>query len=170
MVHAVVLITTCGCTDWSQWKTCKAVRPQNMSRTKRVDELLFPLADECTLKVQSYLSQPEETLEDYYNQDGVFQAWARRKTISKEVDMRFVMFFPPPPRAPHMTWWGPRKFSLCKTCPRWPLDRSQIDEPSVTICNFFLRSHVKIYLDAWSSPKLSWEVLPISKTFWIFFI
>jgi len=52
-------------------------KPQNMSRTKRVDELLFPIADEATLKVQGYLSQPEETVEDLYNQDGVFQAWAR---------------------------------------------------------------------------------------------
>jgi len=55
----------------------RAERTQNMSRTKRVDELLFPVADEATLTVQGYLSRPEETVEDFYKKEGTFQAWAR---------------------------------------------------------------------------------------------
>jgi voltage-gated sodium channel len=52
---------------------------QAMSRSKGVDQLLFPPANATTLTVQKHLSRPLPTLEDSYRKEGIFQEWARSK-------------------------------------------------------------------------------------------
>jgi len=56
--------------------------PSHMSRSKGVEQLLFPIADETILIVQDYLNRHEQTVEDLYHKTGFAQACARSSRFS----------------------------------------------------------------------------------------